>query len=108
VPIEYVGDDGLPEEGQRAQSAAPVHTPTPAEYSRDLARAFRQRVEAGNGELPGKLEEMTGPNGRSRKFDLRCSEQEVARWEAAAGAEGISTSEFLRLAADERAATLSS
>jgi hypothetical protein len=50
-------------------------------------------------------QEPTAPS-RSRKYDLRCSDEEVARWTTAAQAEGITTSEFLRAAADERAAAL--
>ena len=70
---------------------------------RAFAEAFRRRQE--EREQP-KQEELTGHNGRSRKFDLRCSEEEVARWESAALTEGVTTSEFLRLAADQRAEQL--
>jgi uncharacterized protein (DUF1778 family) len=56
--------------------------------------------------VSGRLEELTGKDGRSRKLGFRCSEEEAARWEAAAQAEGVTTSEFLRLAADARAEAL--
>jgi len=51
--------------------------------------------------------ELAGTGGRSRRYDLRCSNEEVERWTRSAQAEGVSTSEFPRLAADERAASSS-
>jgi hypothetical protein len=51
----------------------------------------------------GRSEE---PTNRTRSLDLPCSDEEVTRWTRAAQAEGMTTVEFLRAAADERAAQL--
>jgi len=102
--IEYVDERGRPEfeqPGRAAPAEVPLEPAEPEVDRRAWAEALRQRTEPTTVDAP-----LAGPNGRSRKYDLRCSEEEVTRWEAAAQAEGISTSQFLRAAADARAAVV--
>jgi hypothetical protein len=110
--IEYVDESGLSEDGYTIPPELPDELPpeplpeqphTDTDDRRAWVEALSRRVAEREAEAK---EELTGKDGRSRKLDFRCSEEEVARWESAAQAEDVSVSEFLRLAADERAAQL--
>ena len=110
--IEYVDEQGIPEYGQLLELPELPGPESPeleqSDSDADERRAWAEALSRhmAEREAEAKQEELAGKDGRSIKIDLRISAEEKARWTAAAQTEGVSTSEFLRLAADTRAAAL--
>ena len=73
--------------------------PAPSGGGRELTRPIADELPP----APDELAPFGNGGALTRKFDVRCSEEDVARWRHAAETSGVSISEFLRDAANERA-----